>query len=132
MSDPLGPTVLIAYDGGPAATRALASFVASGLGESRDVHVVTVGDDGEKAMETAMHAAENLRSSGIKATPHGIVSALPDSDALVEFGSQAWRGLGRDGCLCAFPHQGDVFRIFDPRPGSRQPDPDLSPTLAIA
>ena len=93
MSDPLGPTVLIAYDGGPAAARALASFVASGLGESRDVHVVTVGDDGEKAMETAMRAAENLRASGIKATPHGIVSVLSDSDALVEFGAKLGAGL---------------------------------------
>jgi nucleotide-binding universal stress UspA family protein len=93
MSDPLGPTVLVAYDGGPAAARALASFVASGLGESRDVHVATVGDDGEKAMETAMHAVENLRASGIKATPHGIVSALPDSDALVELGAKLGVGL---------------------------------------
>jgi nucleotide-binding universal stress UspA family protein len=93
MSDPLGPTVLIAYDGGPASARALASFGASGLGESRDVHVVTVGDDGEKAMETAMQAAENLRTSGIKATPHGIVSVLPDGDALVEFGAKLGAGL---------------------------------------
>jgi nucleotide-binding universal stress UspA family protein len=93
MSDPLGPTVLVAYDGRPAAARALASFVASGLGESRDIHVVTVGDDGDKAMETAMYAAENLRASGIKATPHGIVSALPDSDALVEFGAKLGAGL---------------------------------------
>lgn len=93
VSDPLGPTVLVAYDGGPAAVRALASFVASGLGESRDVHVATVGDDGEKAMETAMHAVENLRASGIEATPHGIVSALPDSDALVEFGAKLGAGL---------------------------------------
>jgi nucleotide-binding universal stress UspA family protein len=52
-----------------------------------------VGADGEKAMETAMHAAENLRASGIKATPHGIVSALPDSDALVEFGAKLGAGL---------------------------------------
>ena len=93
VSDPFGQTVLIAYDGGPAAARALASFVASGLGESRDVHVATVGDDGEKAMETAMQAAENLRASGITATPHGIVSVLPDSDALVEFGTKLGAGL---------------------------------------
>jgi len=93
VSDPLGPTVLVAYDGGPAAARALASFVASGLGESREVHIATVGDDGEKAMETAMHAAEKLRASGIKATPHGIVSVLPDSDALVEFGAKLGAGL---------------------------------------
>jgi nucleotide-binding universal stress UspA family protein len=93
MSDPLGPTVLVAYDGGPAAARALASFVASGLGESRDVHIATVGDDGEKAMETAMHAVENLRASGINATAHGIVSILPDSEALVEFGARLGAGL---------------------------------------
>jgi len=93
VSDPLGPTVLVAYDGGPAAARAMASFVASGLGESRDVHVATVGEDGEKAMETAMHAAEDLRASGIRAIPHSIVSALPDSDALVEFATKLGAGL---------------------------------------
>ena len=93
MSDPLGPTVLVAYDGGPAAERALASFATSGLGESRDVHVATIGDDGEKAMETAMQAAERLRAAGIKATAHGIVSVLPDSDALVELGTKLGAGL---------------------------------------
>ena len=93
MSDPLGPTVLVAYDGGPAAERALASFAASGLGESRDVHVATIGDDGEKAMETAMHAAERLRAAGIKATAHSIVSVLPDSDALGELGTKLGAGL---------------------------------------
>ncbi len=93
VSDPLGPTVLVAYDGGPAAERALASFAASGLGDSRDVHVATIGEDGEKAMETAMQAAENLRASGIQATPHGVVSALPDSDALVELGNRLGAGL---------------------------------------
>jgi hypothetical protein len=76
--------MVVAYDGGPAAERALASFAVSGLGESREIHVATIGDDGEKAMETAMEATETLRASGIKATAHSIVSALPDSDALVE------------------------------------------------
>ena len=93
MSDPLGPTVLIAYDGGPAAERALASFAASGLGESREVHVATIGDDGEKAMETAMQAAERLRAVGINATTHSIVSVLPDSDALVELATKLGAGL---------------------------------------
>ncbi|MGD0836311.1 MAG: universal stress protein [Polyangia bacterium] len=92
-SDPLGPTVLVAYDGGPAAARALASFAESGLGKSRDVHVATIGDDGEEAMETAMKAAENLRASGIKATAHSIVSALPDGDALVELATKLGAGL---------------------------------------
>ena len=93
MSDPLGPTVLIAYDGGQAAERALASFAASGLGQSRDVHVATIGDDGEKAMETAMQAADRLRAAGIEATAHSIVSALPDSEALVELETKLGAGL---------------------------------------
>ncbi len=93
VSPPMGPTVLVAYDGGQAAERALTSFATSGLGESRDVHVATVGDDGEKAMETAMRAAERLHASGIKATAHSIVSALPDSDALVELGNKLGAGL---------------------------------------
>jgi nucleotide-binding universal stress UspA family protein len=92
-SDPLGSRVLVAYDGGPAAARALASFAASGLGKSREVHIATVGDDGAKAMETAMQASESLRTSGIKATAHSIVSVLPDCDALIEFGTKLDAGL---------------------------------------
>jgi nucleotide-binding universal stress UspA family protein len=90
---PLGPTVLVAYDGGPASERALASFAASGLGESRDVHVATIGDDGERAMETAMQATDSLRASGIKATAHSIVSVLPDCSALVELRTKLGAGL---------------------------------------
>jgi len=93
LSTPLGRTVVVAYDGGQAAERALSSFAASGLGESRDVHVATIGDDGEKAMETAMQATETLRAAGIKATAHSIVSVLPDSDALVQFGTRLGAGL---------------------------------------
>jgi len=66
---------------------------ASGLGESRDVHVATIGDDGEKAMETAMQAAGRLRAAGIEATARSIVSALPDSDPLVELGTKLGAGL---------------------------------------
>ena len=40
-----------------------------------------------------MHAAENLCASGIKATSHGLVSALPDSDAFVEFRAKLGAGL---------------------------------------
>jgi len=92
-SGSLGPRVLIAYDGGQAAERALASFAISGLGQSREVHIATVGDDGAKAMEIAMQAADSLRASGIKATAHSIVSVLPDCDALVEFGTKLGAGL---------------------------------------
>ena len=89
----LGHTVLIAYDGSEAAEHALASFVRTGLAESRDIHVATVGDDGEKAWDMANAATEKLRSFGITAFTHNIVSPLPASAALVKLGSDLGAGL---------------------------------------
>jgi len=86
----LGATVLLAYDGSISAEHVLESFARSGLGQSRDVHVATVGDDGERAGDVANQAAEKLRTFGIEATAHGIVSALPTSEALLKLG----RALG--------------------------------------
>src|SRR5205823_4920626 len=45
--------VVIAYDGSPAARRALQAFAKEGLARERAVHVVSVGDDGSIAWETA-------------------------------------------------------------------------------
>ncbi len=109
-SGPLGSRVLVAYDGGRVAQRALASFATSGLGQSREVHIATVGDDGAKAMEVAMQAAASLRTSGIKATAHSIVSVLPDSDALVEFGTKLGAGLVVMGAF-ARPRIKELFSI---------------------
>jgi nucleotide-binding universal stress UspA family protein len=89
----LGRKVLIAYDGGEPAEHALASFMRSGLAESREIHVATVGDDGEKAWEIANGAVEKLRTFGIKAFTHSIVSLLPTSEALVKLGSDLGVGL---------------------------------------
>jgi nucleotide-binding universal stress UspA family protein len=89
----LGATVLVAYDGGAAATRALTSFAASGLAESRKVHVATVDDDGEKAWELAERAVKSLDSMGIHAIVHSIVSVLPNAEALVKFGSEIGASL---------------------------------------
>jgi len=47
-----------------------------------------VGDDGERAGDLANQAAEKLRSFGIEATAHGIVSVLSTSDALLELGRE--------------------------------------------
>jgi nucleotide-binding universal stress UspA family protein len=89
----LSQTVLIAYDGSESSKRALASFTQSGLAESRDLHVATVGDDGEKAWDIANRAVESLRAFGIKAFTHNIVSLLPTSEALVELGRDLGAGL---------------------------------------
>lgn len=89
----LGSTVLVAYDGGAAAKRALVSFAASGLAESRNVHVATVDDDGARAWETANLAVASLRESGIPATPHSIVSTLSNAEALTKFCQDIGAGM---------------------------------------
>jgi len=89
----LGPTVLVAYDGSDSSKRALNSFAQSGLAGSREVHVVTVGEDGEKAWDVAMKAVERLRTFGIEALTENIVSPLPTSEALVQFGRQLGASL---------------------------------------
>jgi nucleotide-binding universal stress UspA family protein len=89
----LGATVLVAYDGGAAATRALTSFAASGLAQSRNIHVATVDDDGEKAWEMAERAVQSLHAMGVQATVHSIVSVLPNAEALVKFGVEIGAGL---------------------------------------
>jgi nucleotide-binding universal stress UspA family protein len=89
----IGQTVLVAYDGSGAAEHALMSFAKSGLAESREVHVATVGDDGERAWDIATSAVERLRTLGIKAFTHNIVSLLPTPNALVALGSELGAGL---------------------------------------
>jgi nucleotide-binding universal stress UspA family protein len=89
----LGQTVVVAYDGSEPSEHALTGFVQSGLAESREIHVATVGDDGAKAWDTANGAVEKLRSFGIKAFTQNIVSLLPTSDALVKLGRDLGAGL---------------------------------------
>lgn len=89
----LGKTVLVAYDGSVPSEHALASFVTSGLAESREVHVATVGDDGERAWDVANSAAEKVRASGIKVFTHNLVSPLATSEALVRLGREIGAGL---------------------------------------
>ena len=89
----LGQTVLVAYDGSEPSEHALASFAKSGLAQSREVHVATVGDDGEKAWDIATSAVEKLRPFGIRAFTHNVVSLLPTSATLVELGRELGAGL---------------------------------------
>jgi len=92
-SPALGRTVLVAYDGSPSAERILGSFAQSGLGRTREVQVATVGDDGEKAGDMALKAAEMLRRLGIAARDQAVVSPLSDHEALVELERQLGAGL---------------------------------------
>jgi nucleotide-binding universal stress UspA family protein len=74
-----GESIVVAYDGSLQASRALAAFEATGLGDGRDVHVVTVDADRVAAARTADRALEYLRSHGINATAH--ISDAPRATA---------------------------------------------------
>jgi nucleotide-binding universal stress UspA family protein len=89
----LGKTVLVAYDGGPAAQHALDGFVKSGLADSRELHIATFGDDGAKAWDVANAAVEKLSRAGIKSFIHNAVSASPTSDAIMKLGCSLGAGL---------------------------------------
>lgn len=90
---PRGPVTLLAYDGSLAAARALRTFVESGLARGRDLHVVTVNDNGGVAWELATLAVEMLKGLGLEAEVHNVVSTLPIADALLELAGQINAGL---------------------------------------
>jgi nucleotide-binding universal stress UspA family protein len=92
-SSGIGKKVVVAYDGSGAAKRAIASFAGSGLAEGRQVHVATVDDNGEEAFEMASRAVELLQGLGLAATPHNIVSALSNIDALFNFATELGAGM---------------------------------------
>jgi nucleotide-binding universal stress UspA family protein len=75
---------IVAYDGSLAATRALQAFAASGLGQTLELHVVTVNDSGAVAWELATLAVDTLKGLGLTAELHNVVSMLPIADALLE------------------------------------------------
>jgi nucleotide-binding universal stress UspA family protein len=89
----LGKVVLVAYDGSPAAKRALASFAASGLARGREVHVATVDDNGATAWEMAAKAVETLDALGVAAKPHNVVSVLSNAEALLELAGELGAGF---------------------------------------
>jgi nucleotide-binding universal stress UspA family protein len=62
-----GGCVLVAYDGGQAAARALAVFATSGLAEGRPVRVVSVSPDSELARRRAEEATRYLGHFNIRA-----------------------------------------------------------------
>ena len=90
---PLGQHVVVAYDGSRAAKRAMASFAASGLAQSRNIHVASVDDNGEQAWELATAGVNVLVDAGVAAVPHNIVSALSNVEALFAFAKEIKAGL---------------------------------------
>jgi nucleotide-binding universal stress UspA family protein len=88
VDGPIGKKVVVAYDGSKAAKRAIASFAASGLARSRNIHVATVDDSGAQAWELATAGVKALVDLGVAAIPHNIVSALSSLEALFGFAKE--------------------------------------------
>jgi nucleotide-binding universal stress UspA family protein len=78
-----GEAVVVAYDGSLQAARALASFEASGLGQGRAVHVVSVSDSKQDALRRADRAVEFLLHHGIEAAPHPVDTSVPPAEAIL-------------------------------------------------
>ncbi len=79
-----GESVVVAYDGSLQAARALYAFEASGLGQGREVHVVSLADDQKDAARRADRAVEFLKSHKLNALPYPLGSARPPADVLLE------------------------------------------------
>lgn len=77
-------TVVVAYDGSLQAARALFAFEASGLGQGREIHVVSVAKDKKDAGRRADRAVEFLKSHGLNALAYPVGSDHRPPGVLME------------------------------------------------
>jgi nucleotide-binding universal stress UspA family protein len=77
-------SIVIAYDGSLQAARALAAFQSTGLGESREVHIVSVAASAAVAAEHAERAREFLSHHEIEAVPVVRESSAPPAKVILE------------------------------------------------
>jgi nucleotide-binding universal stress UspA family protein len=83
MSHPDGPAV-IAYDGSFQAARALAAFEATGLGESGQVHLVSVAPSAALATRQLERARQFLHYHKIEAVPVALGSTADPAAVILE------------------------------------------------
>jgi len=81
---PEGRAVVVAYDGGPAAVRALQAFEASGLAAGQEVHVVCVGADRTASEQHVGRAVEYLRFHAIEAKACPTITSKAPARVLLE------------------------------------------------
>jgi nucleotide-binding universal stress UspA family protein len=79
-----GEWVVVAYDGSLQAAHTLYAFEASGLGQGREVHVVSVADDKRDAARRAERAVDFLKSHGLDALAYPVDSGRPPAAVLLE------------------------------------------------
>lgn len=83
LPDAIESPVVVAFDGSLRSSQALYDLVASGLGEGREIHVVSVDKDHEVAAIRAERAVEFLRHHALNASAHGFDGAFPAVPALM-------------------------------------------------
>ncbi len=77
-------SVVVAYDGGLHATRALQLFHALGLDMSCDVHVVCVDSHQEQAARCAEYGVAFLKAHNIVAQPYALATPAPPAHVILE------------------------------------------------
>jgi nucleotide-binding universal stress UspA family protein len=81
--NPHGP-VVVAYDGSLQASRALAAFQSTGIGESGRVHVLTMDSNTLDASRHSERALKYLRSHKIEAVSHVLPASSDPANTILE------------------------------------------------
>jgi nucleotide-binding universal stress UspA family protein len=89
---PDGP-IVIAYDGSLQAAHALAAFQATGLGQSGQVHIVSVHSDHQEAARHAESARKFLGYHGVEAIPHAEEATAAPANVILDHVRRFGAGL---------------------------------------
>jgi nucleotide-binding universal stress UspA family protein len=87
-----GP-IVIAYDGSLQAARTVFAFAATGLGENREIHVVSLHQDRVEAARRGDRAIEYLAARGLPATLHADQCAGDEAERLLAAAEKHRAGL---------------------------------------
>lgn len=87
------PDVLVAYDGGFPAARALAVFEASGLARDRTINLLCADTDLEQAQHHLDCAVDFLASHNLTAVPHALANFHSPAEAILDLARHLEVGL---------------------------------------
>jgi nucleotide-binding universal stress UspA family protein len=88
-----GQDVLVAYDGSFRAARALASFVATGLGEGKSIHVLSIDADSDLARHHADSAQTYLQRHELRCSAEVMRPKGRTGDQILEEAARVSAGL---------------------------------------
>jgi nucleotide-binding universal stress UspA family protein len=117
-----GANVVVAYDGSAQAARSLYAFLAAGLRDFREIHVVSIGPTKLDAARQGDRAVEFLLAHGCQAELHPFVDGRPVEQILLAefqrldaglvvmgaYGHGPWREAFVGSTTRALLHEGNV------------------------